>query len=101
MALLRGIIDGYETAPGKGVPIGNLTSQFFANLYLAGLDRFILEKLHPLAYCRYMDDFVLWGRLRGRSKPWNNNAVNLRSANRNNNTPSNRNNNLGFRLVRP
>jgi hypothetical protein len=61
MALLRGIIDGYETAPGKGVPIGNLTSQFFANLYLAGLDHFVLEKLHPLAYCRYMDDFVLWG----------------------------------------
>jgi len=58
--LLDGVIDSYETAPGKGVPIGNLTSQFFANLYLAGMDHFILEKLHPSAYCRYMDDFVLW-----------------------------------------
>jgi retron-type reverse transcriptase len=58
--LLDGVIDSYETAPGKGVPIGNLTSQFFANLYLAGMDHFILEHLRPSAYCRYMDDFVLW-----------------------------------------
>jgi RNA-directed DNA polymerase len=58
--LLDGVIDSYETKPDKGVPIGNLTSQFFANLYLAGMDHFILEKLHPSAYCRYMDDFVLW-----------------------------------------
>ncbi|MDR2941214.1 MAG: reverse transcriptase/maturase family protein [Treponema sp.] len=58
--LLDGVIDSYETTPGKGVPIGNLTSQFFANLYLAGMDHFILEKLRPAAYCRYMDDFVLW-----------------------------------------
>jgi hypothetical protein len=58
--LLDGIIDSYKTLPGKGVPIGNLTSQFFANMYLACLDHFILEQLRPLAYCRYMDDFVLW-----------------------------------------
>ncbi|MDR2211914.1 MAG: SUMF1/EgtB/PvdO family nonheme iron enzyme [Spirochaetaceae bacterium] len=36
-----------------------------------------------------------------RGGSWNNDARNVRSANRNNNTPSNRNNNLGFRLVRP
>ena len=60
LSLLNDIIDSYETAPGKGVPIGNLTSQFFANLYLSSLDHYILEKLHPNAYCRYMDDFVLW-----------------------------------------
>jgi hypothetical protein len=59
--LLDGVIDSYEVAPGRGVPIGNLTSQFFANLYLAGMDHFILEKLRPAAYCRYMDDFVVWG----------------------------------------
>ena len=58
--LLDGIIDSYQTFPGKGVPIGNLTSQFFANMYLSCLDHYILEKLHPAAYCRYMDDFVLW-----------------------------------------
>ncbi|MDR1857884.1 MAG: reverse transcriptase/maturase family protein [Treponema sp.] len=60
MYLLGGIIDSYETAPGKGVPIGNLTSQFFANLYLAELDHYILESLRPSAYCRYMDDFIVW-----------------------------------------
>ncbi|MCL1834000.1 MAG: RNA-directed DNA polymerase, partial [Leptospirales bacterium] len=60
IALLDGIIDSYETEPGKGVPIGNLTSQFFPNMYLAGLDHYIIEKLRPAAYCRYMDDFVLW-----------------------------------------
>ena len=57
---MDGIIDSYETEPGKGVPIGNLTSQFFANMYLAGLDHYILEELRPGAYCRYMDDFVVW-----------------------------------------
>ena len=60
IGLLDGIIDSYETEPGKGVPIGNLTSQFFANMYLACLDHYVLEKLRPAAYCRYMDDFVLW-----------------------------------------
>ena len=60
LTLLDGVIDSYETKPGKGVPIGNLTSQFFANMHLAGLDHYILEKLYPAAYCRYMDDFVLW-----------------------------------------
>jgi len=60
IGLLDGVIDGYETAPGKGVPIGNLTSQFFANLYLSGMDHYVLEKLRPRAYCRYMDDFVAW-----------------------------------------
>ena len=60
ITLLDGIIDSYQTAPGKGVPIGNLTSQYFANMYLACLDHYILETLRPVAYCRYMDDFVLW-----------------------------------------
>jgi len=60
ITLLDGIIDSYETTPGKGVPIGNLTSQFFSNLHLAFMDHYILEQLRPDAYCRYMDDFVLW-----------------------------------------
>jgi hypothetical protein len=60
LILLDGIIDSYETSQGKGVPIGNLTSQYFANMYLTGMDHYILEKLKPSAYCRYMDDFVIW-----------------------------------------
>lgn len=58
--ILESIIDTYQTAPDKGIPIGNLTSQFFANHYLAPLDRQIKEKLQVRRYVRYMDDFVLW-----------------------------------------
>ncbi|MCB9298198.1 MAG: hypothetical protein H6559_34525 [Lewinellaceae bacterium] len=54
------IIDSYEAHPDRGVPIGNLTSQYFANHYLSGLDHFIKEKLRIKAYVRYMDDMVLW-----------------------------------------
>ena len=53
-------IERYETTPGRGVPIGSLTSQFFANHYLNALDRFVYEELKINAYVRYMDDFVLW-----------------------------------------
>ncbi|MBI5630565.1 MAG: SUMF1/EgtB/PvdO family nonheme iron enzyme [Elusimicrobia bacterium] len=48
------------SAPGKGLPIGNLTSQHFANFYLASLDHFIKEKLRVPGYLRYMDDFLLF-----------------------------------------
>ena len=54
------LIDSYCTVAGKGVPIGNLTSQFFANLYLSALDHYVLEKQKPGGYLRYMDDFVVW-----------------------------------------
>ncbi len=54
------IIGTYETQPGRGLPIGNLTSQHFANLYLDPLDRFARETLRAGGYVRYMDDFVLW-----------------------------------------
>ena len=48
------------TAAGKGIPIGNLTSQHFANFYLSGLDHFIKEVLRMKGYIRYMDDLVLF-----------------------------------------
>ncbi len=47
-----------HNAPGKGVPIGNLTSQHFANLYLDQLDHFVKEELRVKRYVRYMDDFL-------------------------------------------
>lgn len=43
----------------KGIPIGNLTSQFFANIYLNELDQFIKHKLKIKYYLRYADDFVI------------------------------------------
>jgi len=48
------------TAPGKGIPIGNLTSQHFANCYLTGVDHFIKNCLRIEGYVRYMDDLVLF-----------------------------------------
>ena len=44
---------------GKGLPIGNLTSQYFANLYLGELDHFLKERLRIKGYVRYMDDFLV------------------------------------------
>lgn len=43
-----------------GLPIGNLTSQFFANVYLNGFDHFVKETLHIRNYLRYVDDFLLF-----------------------------------------
>lgn len=44
----------------KGLPIGNLTSQFFANVYLNGFDRYVKETLKASRYLRYVDDFALF-----------------------------------------
>ena len=43
---------------GKGLPIGNLTSQHFANLYLGELDHYIKDRFAIKGYVRYMDDFI-------------------------------------------
>jgi RNA-directed DNA polymerase len=59
LALLEKIIFSYRTEPGKGLPIGALTSQHFANYYLAGLDRLLLESIGVRGLVRYMDD-LLW-----------------------------------------
>ena len=45
----------------RGLPIGNLTSQFFANIYLNGLDHLVKERLRIEKYLRYVDDFALFG----------------------------------------
>jgi len=45
--------------PGMGLPIGNLTSQLFANIYLDPFDHFVKQDLHGNRYVRYVDDFVL------------------------------------------
>jgi hypothetical protein len=70
MELFCGILQTYETTPGRGLPIGSLTSQWFANLYLDPLDRWVTETLHCPGYVRYMDDFVLWGDTREQVRAW-------------------------------
>jgi retron-type reverse transcriptase len=60
LQLFGTIVDGYGNK--QGVPIGNLTSQYFANFYLSYLDRFAKQTLKIKGYIRYMDDIILWGR---------------------------------------
>lgn len=60
MNILIKIIKSYSTSKDKGIPIGNLTSQYFANLYLSDMDHYIKNTLNIKGYCRYMDDFILF-----------------------------------------
>jgi hypothetical protein len=73
MGLLRDLLATYDAGPEyatwasdlsdllrpRGLPIGNLTSQLFANAYLNPLDRFIKQELRVRRYVRYMDDMLL------------------------------------------
>lgn len=61
LALFEYMLAAYETEPGRGIPIGNLISQHFANFYLGTMDHWLLEERHVPGYLRYMDDFVLFG----------------------------------------
>lgn len=56
----------------KGLPIGNLTSQFFANLYVDPLDHFVKEELRCPAYLRYVDDMALFGDSKSQLWTWHN-----------------------------
>lgn len=58
------------TGSGKGLPIGNLNSQFFANVYLDRLDQFVKHELKCRHYVRYCDDFVLLGETREQLVQW-------------------------------
>lgn len=60
IALLGRIVRSYQSSPGRGLPIGSLTSQHFANYYLDGADRFLLTHPFVNAHVRYMDDIVWW-----------------------------------------
>lgn len=55
---------------GKGLPIGNLNSQFFANVYLNGLDQFVKHELKCQYYLRYCDDFILLSTDREQLLAW-------------------------------
>ena len=57
--LLERIIDSYEKTSGKGLPMGNQTSQWFALYYMDGLDRVAKERCRMKYYTRYMDDCIL------------------------------------------
>lgn len=60
ISLVKIILDNHKTRKdGKGMPLGNLTSQFFANLYLNDLDYFVKHTLRVKYYIRYVDDFII------------------------------------------
>ena len=60
VALLEDIIGSFQTVgrEGKGLPLGNLTSQLLVNVYMNEFDQFVKHKLKQKFYVRYADDFV-------------------------------------------
>lgn len=60
LAVIKEIMESFNfSAPGKGVPLGNITSQIFANIYLNKLDEYVKKELKCRFYVRYNDDFVI------------------------------------------
>ena len=54
------LLASYCVTEGRGLPIGNLTSQYFANFYLGFFDHYAKEKMQVKGYVRYMDDVLLF-----------------------------------------
>lgn len=59
LELIRTIILSHGAESGKGIPLGNISSQLFANVYLHELDWFVKQTLEVKQYIRYCDDFVI------------------------------------------
>jgi len=66
--LIRLIINNFKDK--RGMPLGNLTSQFFANVYLNELDQFIKHKLKIKYYIRYVDDFIILYNSKEQLEKW-------------------------------
>ena len=54
----------------KGLPIGNLTSQLWANTYLSGFDHWVKQSLRAPGYARFVDDFVIFASTRECLEQW-------------------------------
>lgn len=86
LALLRQLLATYDAGPdyyfpqpgddlwspfrARGLPIGNLTSQLFANAFLTPIDQFVKRDLHVSRYLRYMDDLILVGTAKRQVQGW-------------------------------
>ena len=64
--LIGKIVDSFHKIPNTGLPLGNVTSQLFANIYLNELDQFVKHNVKEKYYLRYCDDFVILGESVGR-----------------------------------
>ncbi len=60
LQIFKQIIESYDAGANRGIPIGNLSSQYFANHFLSFADHYALEQLRVPAYLRYMDDVFMW-----------------------------------------
>lgn len=58
IALLTEVVDSFSIVPGRGLPLGNLTSQLLANVFMNEFDQFVKHSLREKWYIRYADDFV-------------------------------------------
>lgn len=58
ISLLENIIKSFQKEKGKGIPLGNLTSQLFSNAYMNPFDQFVKRELKYGCYVRYADDFI-------------------------------------------
>ncbi|HRZ85715.1 MAG TPA: reverse transcriptase domain-containing protein [Candidatus Paceibacterota bacterium] len=68
--LIKIILENGQKSKGIGMPLGNLTSQFFANVYLNELDYFAKHKLNVKYYIRYVDDFVILHNSKSQLEIW-------------------------------
>ena len=59
LRLLEKIIYSFSSAPGRGLPLGNLTSQLFVNIYMNVFDQWMKHHMKAKYYIRYADDFVI------------------------------------------
>lgn len=59
MQIIERIVHSFAKSSGKGLPLGNVTSQLFSNIYLNELDQYIKHTLKAKYYIRYCDDFVI------------------------------------------
>lgn len=58
LILLENVIRSFEARSGKGIPLGNLTSQLFANIFMNEFDQFVKHCIRMKYYVRYADDFI-------------------------------------------
>ncbi len=73
IALLKNVIDSFSSTKERkvGLPLGNLTSQLFVNVYMNKFDQFVKHRLKAKGYIRYSDDFVLLSE----NKKWLENQI--------------------------
>jgi retron-type reverse transcriptase len=70
LGLLRELVASFELGTGRGLPLGNLTSQLLVNIYMNEFDQFVKHDLRVKPYVRYADDFVLMSRYKSELEDW-------------------------------